>query len=403
MVTKKRSIRKVSKKINQKNSGKTNLTGNSSNKFGSNKFYFKDKEFKLFLILFTITIILASMNLAQAKGYFIPDLSDILFEEDNSIKLNNMTLQQKVAQMIITHGGVHNLEYWQKMQLGGVHFFAMDSEETFIDTISDFQEGMNIPFFVTVDLEGCLNPFANYRNFTITSNITNLEESTAKGFEEGQYLSSLGFNLNFAPVVDLEDNIWKCRTFPGEKEEVTELAGAYVAALESEGVLSTIKHYPGKTLVTLDPHENLVVAEITENDLYPYNQLLSYGTTGQGLPSLVMVSHLIVSGAINSEGYPSSVSPNVIYNFKNNYDGLVISDEINMLGLLSYYEDKDQLYVDLVLAGHDIILNFDEDPNEIYHMIEVIEQAILEGEISEDRIDNSVRKILRKKGFEVNG
>ena len=74
-----------------------------------------------------------------------------------------------------------------------------------------------------------------------------------------------------------------------------------------------------------------------------------------------------------------------------------------MLGLLSYYEDKDQLYVDLVLAGHDIILNFDEDPNEIYHMIEVIEQAILEGEISEDRIDNSVRKILRKKGFEVNG
>ncbi len=154
-------------------------------------------------------------------------------------------------------------------------------------------------------------------------------------------------------------------------------------------------------MVTLDPHENLVVAEITENDLYPYDKLLSYENTEDGLPSLVMVSHLIVSGALNSEGYPSSASPNVIYNFKNDYDGLVISDEINMLGLLNYYEDKDQLYLDLVLAGHDIILNFDEDPNEIYHMIEVIEQAVIDGDISEERIDSSVRKILRKKGFEV--
>lgn len=363
--------------------------------------YLGNKEFKIFLILFSITIILASMNVAQAKGYFIPDISDILFEEENVIHLSNMTLQQKIAQMIITHGGTHNLEYWKKMQLGGVHFFAMDSEETFVNTINDFQEGMNIPFFVTADLEGCLNLFANFRNFTITSNVTTIEEATIKGQEEGEYLASIGFNLNFAPVVDLEDNIWKCRTFPGEKEDVTELARAYIQGLESKGVLSTIKHYPGKTLVTLDPHQSLVVAEITDNDLYPYEKLISYESAEQGLPSLIMVSHLIVSGAINSEGYPSSASPNVIYNFKDDYDGLVISDEINMLGLLNYYEDKDQLHKDLVLAGHDIILNFDEDPNEIYHVIEVLEQAVLDGEISEERIDNSVRKILRKKGFEV--
>ena len=354
------------------------------------------KELKLFYFLIVLTLFLGSLNIAQAKGYFIPDLSEDLVQ-DNIINLNKMTLEQKIAQMIITHGGIYNLETWKKMQLGGVHFFAMESEEVFKETINQFQDGMDIPFFVTADLEGCLNPFSNFREFTAASEIESIEQASKKGQEEGQFLASLGFNLNFAPVVDLDDKIWMCRSFPGEEENVAELAKAYSTSLEEQGVSATAKHYPGKTLVVSDPHQNLVAAEISEEDLYPYNLMVQENNI-----DLIMVSHIMVSGEIDSNSVPSTVSPEVILPLKENYNGLIISDDTIMLGLQNFYGgNTEQLYVDLVLAGNDVILNFNEDPNEIYFMITSIKEAVEQGVIEEENIDNSVTKILELKGFEV--
>ena len=99
---------------------------------------------------------------------------------------------------------------------------------------------------------------------------------------------------------------------------------------------------------------------------------------------------------------PSSVSTSVIRQLKESYNGLIISDDILMLGLQHYYnDDTDQLAIDLVLAGHDLIINFNDDPNEIYHMIQVIKAAVEDETISENQIDASVTKILKTKGFDV--
>ncbi len=348
---------------------------------------------KLFYILLAITISLGGLNLAQAQGQFVPDLSTAF--GSNEISLEDLTLEQKVAQMIITHGADYNLEALKKLQMGGLHFYHKASSGLYNEVIDEYQKGMDIPFFTTADLEGCINPFSYFRTFPDTSSVQTPEEAYQKAVTEGTFLKSMGFNVNFAPVVDLDDTIWRCRTFPGEKEDVVEMAAAYAAGLREVGILSTMKHYPGKTLVVSDPHQNLVSAEIADEDTFPYGELLEH-------IDMLMVSHIIVEGTVSSNGVPSSVSPEIILPIKEVFPGLIVSDEINMLGLLDFYgDDLDALYIDLVLAGHDIILNFNEDPNELYRMIIVIVAAVEDGSISEDQIDASVRKILEKKGITV--
>ncbi len=114
-----------------------------------------------------------------------------------------------------------------------------------------------------------------------------------------------------------------------------------------------------------------------------------------------MVSHIITTGEVDSEGIPSVVSPKVYADIRKEFDGLIISDEIHMLGLKSFYENLDDMYIAVFKAGNDIVLNFDRDPNEVYRMIKVIADAVRRGEIEEDQIDASVTRILEAKGFRV--
>ena len=359
------------------------------------KFKKLNKTQKTFIFLFLLVTVLLLLNLAKVRGLLIPSQPGIEII-DNTISLDDFSIEQKIAQMVIVHGGLNNLDPWKSMQLGGVHLFAMESEEVYITTINKFQKNRKIPFFVTVDLEGCNNPFANFRESIPLNEINSIEESFEKGKSDGQILSELRFTTNFAPVVDLQDNIWKCRTFPGDEEQISLLAEAYSHGLQSQHILSTAKHYPGKTLIIKDPHKFLVSAEISYNDLYPYSYLFN-----QTKVDSVMVSHIIANGQIDSSGIPSVASKEVIGDIKREFNGLIVTDEINMLGLKNFYSSLDEMYLAVFSAGNDLILNFNEDPNEIYRMINLIAEAVRKGIISEEQIDASVRKILEVKGFKV--
>ncbi len=351
---------------------------------------------KTFLVLIVLFLVMGSLNVAKAKGWLIPEQPVVEIVGENVVSLGSLTLEQKIAQMVIVHGGEHNLEAWKNMQVGGIHLFAMETPERYKEVIGAFQEGMGIPFFVTADLEGCWNPFSTFWNSTSVSEITSIGAAFEKGSIEGKFLSELGFNLNFAPVIDLADEIWGCRSFLGDKKEVSELAESYILGLQKEGIIATAKHYPGKTLVVKDPHKHLVVADIDEEDLYPYQYL-----SDKGHDNAFMVSHLIVSGETTSGGIPSVVSEDVIGPLKEESNGLIISDDTMMLGLRNFYDDVDELYIDVFKAGNDLVINFDEDPLEMYRMILVVKSAVEGGVISEQQIDNSVTKILEAKGFVV--
>ncbi len=350
----------------------------------------------IFAILVVLILALATINVGKARGYFIPKQPKI--EVTNGVvDLDSLSLEQKIAQMIIVQGNVDHMQAWKNLQVGGMHLYGRKSEHVFRNTIIDFQYTEDVPFFFTVDLEGCVNPFGAFRNFTAASEIKTLGDAFEKGFREGEFLRGLGVNLNFAPVVDLDDQIWKCRAFPGNEQEIAEFAQAYLLGLQNQGVIATIKHYPGKTLVNKDPHKFVVGAQIEEKDVFPYEYLFERGDA-----AAVMVSHIIVNGSIDSKGIPSVASKEIIDDIKTEYGGLVISDEIHMLGLKNYYSTLDEVYIAVFYAGNDIILNFDNDPNEIHRMIQVVADAVRRGEISEEQIDISVTKVLEAKGFTVN-
>lgn len=351
----------------------------------------------LFVSLIILDLLLGGVSIAKATGFLIPE-QPMPKVKEGVIDLDDLTLEQKIAQMIITLGVRYYADAYKKMQIGGVHLHAMESVEAFRGAINDFQRGMTIPFMTTVDLEGCVNPFAHFKDFQAVNEVGSLGDAFEKGKAEGRYLKELGITVNFAPVVDLDDEIWNCRSFPGDEEKVSELANAYILGMQDEGVLATAKHYPGKTLVIKDPHKYLAAAEITEEDIYPYGSLIDKGSV-----EAIMVSHLITFGEVNSEGKPSIASRKIINGIREDlgFEGLIITDEINMQGVKKFYDSVEEMYLDVFKAGADIVLNFNEDPNELYHLIKVIEEAVLDGEIEEEKIDASVKRILESKGLEV--
>jgi len=316
-----------------------------------------------------------------------------------TLELDSLTLKQKIAQMVIVYGNDESRREWQKMAVGGIFLEAKPSAKDFQKSIEKYQESSLIPFLVTADVEGCRNPFESFKTFPTFKEIQTVQEAYNVGFSAGKTMRELGFNMNFAPVVDLEDTIWGCRSFSGTAEEISVKTAAYVDGLSTQGILSVAKHYPGKTLCVSDTHLVGGQAEIESQDLLPFQTAMNEGVSG------IMISHLIVNGAINSQGKPGVVSPTLVQDLKNEFTGLIITDEIGMLGLRDYYTNAQgqtnykQMFLDLFQTENDLILTFDRNPEHVYGMISVIEEAVKKGEISEERIDSSVRKIMKAKGI----
>ena len=248
---------------------------------------------------------------------------------------------------------------------------------------------------ITADAEGCWNPFENIQEFKSFKEIKTKEEAYEIGYSQGKLMKELGFNINLAPVVDIKDTIWGCRSFEGNSKEISQKANNYINGLQKSKIMATAKHYPGKTLIINDSHKVLTYAEIGEEDLIPFDEAIENNV------SAIMVSHLIVNGSVNSNFKPSDSSEELIKELRSKYSGLIITDEINMLGLKDYYKNKEKMYIELFKADNDIILNFNRDAKEIYDMIKMVEKAVKKGEIKEERIDASLKRIFKAKGIKV--
>ncbi len=309
------------------------------------------------------------------------------------VDMSSLTLRQKIAQMIMVYGNPDDKALYQQMNIGGVFLTAMDTPEAFNQTTSLFQRDTKIPFFIAADVEGCINPFENFAKFPALQDIETREDAFLVGKAEGQLMKELGMNMNFAPVVDTKDTIWNCRSFSGTPDEISDKAENYVRGLQSQGVIATPKHYPGKTLSVRDPHRLLTYAVIDDSDIRPFTKSTKAGA------GAVMISHVIGSGAVDTEGKPAVTSKQAVTTLKKGFNGLVITDDINMLGLIRYYGWSDNRYVDLFAAGNDIVLDVASSPDKINHIIDVVEKAVWDGKISESQIDGSARKILKAKGF----
>ncbi len=338
-----------------------------------------------FILILSLMFIFVIINLVINMKNENPNN---IFVNNTVINFSSLTLKQKLAQMIIVYGDDESNIILIKLNVGGIFLDNQKSEEDYKGLINKYQNNSKIKLFVTTDLEGAWNPFYNFKDFPKFSDIENNKEAYNAGLNEGKALKEIGFNLNFAPVAEFFDKVYGGRTFNGTKGELEEKLTNYITGLQ-ENIKGTCKHYPGEGMIN-NLHDKIDYENISEDDLELFQICFDENI------SAIMIGHQIVSGKLDSSKKPASVSSEIINSLKN-FSGLIISDEINMKGLSDFYPSKLERYEQLINSGENIILDFKFSPS----LLNELETLTKEGKISEEKINESVKKILIAKGYSI--
>lgn len=341
-----------------------------------------------------------------------------------SRKLAEMTLEQKVAQMFmptleqLTEGGIvteADDTVWQAFEqypVGGIICFGeniIDPQQiTELTTkLNEYSmETVEMPLLLGTDEEGGrVTRFANNPNFSVET-ITDMAEIGATGDKEGAYhagsaigayLQQYGFNVDFAPVVDVVTNpdnqVIGRRSFGSDAGLVSELSSEVVKGLQEQGVYACIKHFPGHGTTSADTHTGEVYTdrtldELKEFELEPFAEQIRAGI------SFIMVSHISAPKVTGNEE-PASVSKAMITDVLRRelgYEGIVITDAMNMGAITGQYKSGEAA-VKAIVAGADIVLM----PENFKEAYEGVLDAVAEGTLTEQRIDESVCRILEIK------
>ena len=311
--------------------------------------------------------------------------------ENKTIYLNTLTIKQKLAQMIMVRGDSNNTDLLD-LNIGGVFLDKQKTKQEYQQKTTFYQTNSKINLLIATDLEGTWNPFSNFQEFPKNKNIQTKEEAYQLGIQQGKILKETGFNMNFAPIAEYKDETYRGRAFTGNKEEIKQKIKSYIKGLQTQ-VLGVCKHYPGKGMIK-NLHFRRDKQTITQEDLDLFQTCFRNNITG------VMIGHQIVQGKLNSQEKPSSISEEIISTIPK--EKLIISDEINMLGLRSFYWfNKRKIYAELINSGNNIILDFNLNKRKTYKLLNQLEKDVKTGKISEEKINESVKKILTLKGYKI--
>lgn len=323
-------------------------------------------------------------------------ITKTLYAKADSI-LEGMTIEEKAAQTIMpaifASDDFYSLKVigeYGRMGVGGIVLLKGDSKSA--KSLSDsLVRGEQIPPFIAIDAEwGLAMRLTDTRRFPTNSELADTvgeEEMFLYGAELARECKEIGINMVLGPVVDVaaQGSYMRRRSFGADPERVSDLAVAYARGLESGGVVSVAKHFPGHGSVSGDSHKNKPVIsrslhEMDSIDLYPFRRYIEEGL------SAIMVGHLALP-AIDSAMQPAAVSRNIITGLlieDLGFNGLVLTDALNMGGAEGKGADK------AILAGADIVLV----PKDTRKAVEEIVAAVNERELSEEILDKAVRKII---------
>lgn len=285
--------------------------------------------------------------------------------------------------------------------LGGLIFFQGGPVRQ-ANLTNYFQSISNIPLFIAMDAEWGINMrLDSVLAFPKAMTLGALHREDLiydMGKEMARQFKELGMHINFAPVVDVNSNpnnpVIGFRAFGEEKRLVAKKSVAYMKGLQDHGVMANAKHFPGHGDTESDSHYTLPVIKHSENrikdiDLYPYRELID-----EDLMS-VMVAHLHIPSLDSERNKATTLSKYVVSDLlktQMNFNGLVFTDALNMKGVANFYKPGE---VDLMalLAGNDILLYSQDVPK----AKAMILQAVEEGKITRQEIDERVRKVLKAK------
>lgn len=342
------------------------------------------------------------------------DVEEIIETQTDWVEetLERLTIEEKVGQMIMpratgyfvnTESDEYNrmLHLAKNRKVGGFCFFQGDVYATAV-TINKLQEISDVPLLNSADFERG-GPMRIRR-------MTPFPEAMAVGaarspelaFQMGKIVAAesraIGVHINFAPIVDVNNNplnpVINTRSYGESPQLVSELASAYAAGMQSNGLIATAKHFPGHGDTDVDSHYDLPVLNVSRErlnkiEIPPFKELIDKGVMG------IMTAHLAVSAFDGKKRIPASLSKNITTDLLQNelgFKGLIITDALEMRGVTKVFSVADAA-IRSVEAGADILLlPPDEDA-----AIDAILDAINKGKISQARIDSSVRKILAVK------
>lgn len=337
------------------------------------------------------------------------------------------TLRQMAGQMLLV--GFRGTEiddgHWiskaiAEDNLGGVILFDYDvvlgkpqrnivSPEQVKKLTTQLRSRAKTPLFVAVDMEGGrvqrLKPAYGYPEFPSAEKLGSYPQKriTQNARDMGDLLARNGFNLDFAPVVDVNVDpqspaIGKIgRSFSADPEKVAADAEAFINGLHAAGVLSSLKHFPGHGSANADSH--LGVTDVTrtwsEAELIPYRRLIAHDKV-----DMIMTAHIF--NANLDHRHPATLSENIVSGLlrkKLEYDGVVVTDDLQMKAIAAQYALKDTVRLALQ-AGCDILLfgnNLSHDPLIVKKTLSIIESLVAEKRISEERIRTSYERIQALK------
>jgi beta-N-acetylhexosaminidase len=331
-------------------------------------------------------------------------------------QLRSLTLEQKIGQLFFIGIGGPDLDtaterLLKEVSPGGVCLFARNIREAqqTRDLLDAIRERSVVLPFLSIDQEGGLVDRLRrvLTPMPVANKITNALQAAELGSIVAGGLRILGFNMDFAPVVDVIDderagqtNGLMSREFGRSKEDVVELAGAFLTSLQNAGIIGCLKHFPGLGASQVDSHEELPQVLIDEDelanvDLFPYSGLLKTGKI-----SAVMAAHAAFPGHSlqemdeNGKLLPSSLSKNFISTLlrgRLGFDGLVITDDLEMGAIVRNYGIGDACKM-AVNAGVDM-LAICADEGRIREGYNAILDAVRGGEIPEAWINESLVRI----------
>lgn len=288
-------------------------------------------------------------------------------------------------------------------KIGGLILMQDDAARE-INLVNEFQSQSKVPLMIGMDAEwGVFQRIAKAHKYPWAITLGAIQDKnliTEMSAKIAEDCKRMGINWDFAPVVDVNTNpdnpIIGNRSFGSDVNNVVNSALAYSNGLQDNGILAAIKHFPGHGDTDTDSHLDLPVVShnlerLEKTEIAPFKALMNKGVGG------VMVAHLYVPTLENEKGIPASVSKKIVTGLlkeKLGYKGLIITDALNMGAVANKFK-AGELDAMAFKAGNDIML-FSQD---VATGKKLIQKAIDNGEIQQNRVEESVKKILLTKYY----
>ena len=375
---------------------------------------------KIIGIVIIIVIVLAILGINNRNIF---NDNEQVIQDKQQIKQENLTIDEKVDKIVASMSQTEKLGQMvmigiqgtkvdddslymlNQYHMGGVILFDrnMESPEQVKQLTSDLQAQSNekVPLFIGIDEEGGdvvrmaekLTPPPSQKEIGATGDI---EQAKTWAIKTAKSLKDMGINVNFAPVADVGSN--DKRSYSTDTNTVIDFVRAATKGYQQENIIYSLKHFPGIGKGRVDSHVDSSSIDVAKEvlmteDIIPFKTIIDENDPND---YFILVSHLKYPAL--DEEYPASLSSKIMTDLLRNelgYKGIIITDDMEM-GAVANHNDFRSIGVKAVKAGADIVLVC----HEYEHQQEVylgLLDAVNSGEISQERIDGSVKRIIKVK------